>query len=134
VIREELDRLHDLSRELQELKDELAKSSSRPAPPPGAPAAAPDRPATEVPIPAPAAAAPGPRRPIGPVTTPPPPPTAPRPDQPRPGLGSPGTIGAPGPAGTDRDAVAWIHQRIMTIQHERETRWQKILKLLPGVS
>ena len=135
VIREELDRLHDLSRELQELKDELAKSSSRPAPPPGAPAAAPD-PArsTEVPIPAPAAAAPGPRRPIGPVTTPPPPPTAPRPDQPRPGLGSPGTAGAPGLAGTDRDAVAWIHQRIMTIQHERETRWQKIIKLLPGVS
>ena len=146
VIREELDRLHDLSRELQELKDELAKSSSRPAPAPAGPAVAPTRPAigtsaapadataAEVPIPAPAAAAPGPRRPIGPVTTPPPPPTAPRPDQPRPGIGSPDTIGAPGPAGTDRDAVAWIHQRIMTIQHERETRWQKILKLLPGVS
>ena len=26
----------------------------------------------------------------------------------------------------------WLHQRIMTLQRERETRWQKILKLLPG--
>ena len=45
VIREELDRLHDLSRELQELKDELAKSSARPSPPTAEPAAAPAAPA-----------------------------------------------------------------------------------------
>ena len=32
----------------------------------------------------------------------------------------------------ERDSVAWLHQRIMTLQQERETRWQKILKLLPG--
>ena len=45
VIREELDRLHDLSRELQELKDELARSSARPSPPTAEPAAAPAMPA-----------------------------------------------------------------------------------------
>ena len=69
-----------------------------------------------------------------PVAAPTPPPAAPRPDQPRPGVGSPAAAGAPGPAGTEQDAVLWIHQRIQTIQSERETRWQKILKLLPGVS
>jgi pSer/pThr/pTyr-binding forkhead associated (FHA) protein len=35
---------------------------------------------------------------------------------------------------SDRDAIVWIHQRIMKLQQERESRWQKILKLLPGVS
>jgi pSer/pThr/pTyr-binding forkhead associated (FHA) protein len=34
----------------------------------------------------------------------------------------------------ERDSIAWLHQRIMTLQRERETRWQKILKLLPGIS
>jgi hypothetical protein len=34
----------------------------------------------------------------------------------------------------ERDSVVWLHQRIMMLQQERETRWQKILKLLPGVS
>jgi hypothetical protein len=71
---------------------------------------------------------------MGPLTAPPPPPTAPRPDQSPPGVGSPGPIGAPGVAGAGQDAVAWIHQRIAAIQQERETRWQKIIKLLPGVS
>lgn len=42
--------------------------------------------------------------------------------------------GASPAADSDRDSVAWLHQRIMTLQQERETRWQKILKLLPGVS
>jgi hypothetical protein len=43
-------------------------------------------------------------------------------------------MGTPGAAGTGQDAVTWIHQRIAAIQQERETRWQKIIKLLPGVS
>ena len=34
----------------------------------------------------------------------------------------------------DRDVIIWLHQRMMTLQQERETRWQKILKLLPGLS
>ena len=37
-------------------------------------------------------------------------------------------------ADSEQDSIAWLHQRIMTLQHERETRWQKILKLLPGAS
>ena len=37
-------------------------------------------------------------------------------------------------ADSERDSIVWLHQRIMTLQRERETRWQKILKLLPGVS
>lgn len=35
---------------------------------------------------------------------------------------------------SDRDVVVWLHQRMMTLQRERETRWQRILKLLPGLS
>jgi len=38
------------------------------------------------------------------------------------------------PGNSDRDTVLWVHQRIAALQQERETRWQKILKLLPGAS
>jgi pSer/pThr/pTyr-binding forkhead associated (FHA) protein len=34
----------------------------------------------------------------------------------------------------DKDTIIWLHQRIMSIQRERESRWQKILKILPGTS
>ena len=158
VIREELDRLHDLTRELQELKEELARNprGAPPSPataPASSPAARPAAPALEIPIPPPRPAAPSsPPRPAqsaaaaapetiaarsaSPASPTPRPaaattsPEAPRPDQPAPGQTGPGVQGpAPG-----QDTVAWIHQRIMTIQRERETRWQKILKLLPGVS
>jgi hypothetical protein len=37
-------------------------------------------------------------------------------------------------ADSDRDTILWLHQRIMSLQQERESRWQKILKLLPGMS
>ena len=37
-------------------------------------------------------------------------------------------------ADSERDSIVWLHQRIMSLQRERETRWQKILKLLPGGS
>ena len=37
-------------------------------------------------------------------------------------------------ADNERDTVLWLHQRIAILQHERESRWQKILKLLPGMS
>ena len=176
VIREELDRLHQLSQELQELKQELANPSRQPGPASSevadsAVAAARDRwpaaepftataavrnrsgdrspasssgpsPAVPPPVtvlpPAPFAAVLGGRLPIGarppmvpPLSTPP---VAPRPDQSRPEPADPGSPDVPGPSNPDHDAVAWIHQRIMTIQSERETRWQKLLKLLPGVS
>lgn len=163
VIREELDHLHELTRELQELKEELARNpqgtspSPAVAPVPGAaavapaPAARPAAPAQEIPVPPPRPAAPP--RPAEPAaasaarspapaspSSPPPrptaasaattPPAAPRPDQPAPGQLGPGAQ-SPAPG---QDTVAWIHQRIMTIQRERETRWQKILKLLPGAT
>jgi pSer/pThr/pTyr-binding forkhead associated (FHA) protein len=35
---------------------------------------------------------------------------------------------------SDRDTVLWLHQRILVLQRERESRWQKILKLMPGMS
>ncbi len=35
---------------------------------------------------------------------------------------------------SDRDVVIWLHRRMVALQRERETRWQKILKLLPGLS
>jgi len=38
------------------------------------------------------------------------------------------------PEGSDGDVMLWLNQRIATLQEERETRWQKILKLLPGSS
>jgi pSer/pThr/pTyr-binding forkhead associated (FHA) protein len=41
--------------------------------------------------------------------------------------------GAPG-SDSDRATVLWLHQRIMVLQRERESRWQKILKLVPGMS
>jgi pSer/pThr/pTyr-binding forkhead associated (FHA) protein len=107
-----------------------------------------DRPAGPAPAEAPSAevppaAAAGPRRPARPAVAPsprpnlppaPPPPTGPRPDQRPPGVAAPGAVAAPGSAGSSQDAVAWIHQRIASIQQERETRWQKIIKILPGMS
>jgi hypothetical protein len=44
------------------------------------------------------------------------------------------TNGTGDPVDSEQDSLVWLHQRIMTLQRERETRWQKILKLLPGVS
>jgi pSer/pThr/pTyr-binding forkhead associated (FHA) protein len=37
-------------------------------------------------------------------------------------------------AENERDMMVWLNQRIVTLQNERESRWQKILKLLPGAS
>jgi pSer/pThr/pTyr-binding forkhead associated (FHA) protein len=65
------------------------------------------------------------------------PPAAPRTSEQRqePGLCSPSRPDGAGlAANSDRDTVAWLHQRIMSLQRERESRWQKILKLLPGMS
>jgi len=34
----------------------------------------------------------------------------------------------------ERDVMVWLHQRMVVLQQERESRWRKILKLLPGLS
>ncbi len=36
--------------------------------------------------------------------------------------------------GSEGDVMVWLHQRMMVLQQERESRWRKILKLLPGLS
>jgi hypothetical protein len=38
------------------------------------------------------------------------------------------------PSASEGDTVLWLHQRIAALQNERTSRWQRILKLLPGVS
>jgi Inner membrane component of T3SS, cytoplasmic domain len=141
VIREELDRLHDLTRELQDLKAELARAPTRaPAPavePAAPPSAAPTPIVTEPaasPVRVPAAGAVAGAAAAA-AAVPTLPPAGPRPDQVRPGVSiGAGAAGDSEAAGAPRDAVAWIHQRIAAIQQERETRWQKIVKLLPGMS
>ena len=37
-------------------------------------------------------------------------------------------------ADSDRDTVLWLHERILVLQRERESRWHRILKLMPGMS
>ena len=153
VIREELDRLHQLTAELQALRSELASSPRGPAGPGagGAAGAGPERGAAPIPtlaaVPPPAAAA---RRrepaaepglpPLAAATAagPPPqpssPPPRPRRDPPQGAIAAPAAPVPGGSAPGEADAVLWIHQRIAALQQERETHWQKILKLLPGAS
>jgi hypothetical protein len=35
---------------------------------------------------------------------------------------------------SERNVMVWLHQRMMVLQQERESRWRKILNLLPGLS
>jgi predicted component of type VI protein secretion system len=148
VIREELDRLHQLSEELQELKAELVNQSQGSAEPLGertGAAAGLNRHATTAANASAVAAASVRSGSTRPSTTPPgvsasaDSPSAPSPlltpcrDQPQPGIDSQGGPSASAVA-SDRDALLWLHERIATLQQERESRWQKILKLLPGVS
>jgi pSer/pThr/pTyr-binding forkhead associated (FHA) protein len=166
VIRTELDRLHQLTEELQALKVELAKQSggsaeplwertdaaaSNAAPPGSTSKAAAasarsssTRPSTTgvgassaaIPPPAPMTGAYAEERSVtvdSPLRSPATSPFAGQridQDQPRNTAqgGSGESAGDP-----DRDALLWLHERIATLQHERESRWQKILKLIPGV-
>ncbi|WP_165250289.1 FHA domain-containing protein [Paludisphaera soli] len=146
LIRQELDQLREVTREFQDLKSELAAYTrereaaadavaSAPVPPTEPAAAAtpatPTAPETPVPVAPPSPPSPAPEaepRPIpGPI--------------PGPGTGSARTQARPRrerpaqPAeGADADVLLWLNQRIATLQEERESRWQKILKLLPGSS
>jgi hypothetical protein len=84
--------------------------------------------------PAPAAVAPQAEAPSGPFVTPPPP--SPAEAAPK-GSARPGArarIERPTPAANEADVMLWLNQRISTLQEERESRWKKILKLLPGSS
>ncbi len=135
VIRAELDRLHELTEELQSLKDELGKraqaqsqpvSGSRASSPlPSTFSARGISPSEKARPSATSDRLPSERNALPPVS------------EQHQSAGSrsqlrPGDSGAG--ADTDKDTIIWLHQRIMSIQSERESRWQKILKFLPGVS
>ena len=40
--------------------------------------------------------------------------------------------GTNSPADPERNSIVWLHERIMSLQQERDSRWQKSLKLMPG--
>jgi predicted component of type VI protein secretion system len=147
LIRQELDQLREVTREFQDLKTELAAftrereaAAAAPSAPlpadPAAPATPAEPTAADLPAP-PVVEAPQPAPSPSPTTIPGP--------VPGPGTGSARTQARPrrerpakpaegGEANADADVMLWLNQRIATLQEERESRWQKILKLLPGSS
>lgn len=119
LIRRELDQLREVTREFQELKLELAALSR-------------DRDR--------AAAAPS----VAATQAAPPPPIS-QPLEERPGVDEIAastrqseekpTRRPTAERGSDEgDVMLWLNQRIATLQEERESRWRKILKLLPNAS
>ncbi|QEH39216.1 FHA domain protein (plasmid) [Aquisphaera giovannonii] len=155
TIREELDQLKDLTAEVQAIKLELAARSgaSTPVQPtlpemrrPAEAAPADHAVAADMPeeIPNPIAARIGPATPDpSPVAPPPAPDPSPiataasRAASPPAAAATAAGRPRPGAAadpGASQDVILWLHQRMTSLQQERETRWQKILKLLPGAS
>jgi pSer/pThr/pTyr-binding forkhead associated (FHA) protein len=150
VIRTELDQLHELTEEFHALKNELAnRSRAETASTPVAATSEPSNglgvtPVGPSPVISPSSltsSTPGQRSSLEPRLSPTqplssPPVALPTSEQRQePGLcSSTRPNGAGLAANSDRDTVVWLHQRIMSLQRERESRWQKILKLLPGMS
>lgn len=151
LIRQELDQLREVTREFQDLKSELAaftreREAAAAVATPAQPVALNPAPATPEPVDrsptpaspqsvtppaAPVAAAqpaasetPGTRPPAGQVHGQAGGPSRPRRERPAKAEGG----------DAEADVMLWLNQRIATLQEERETRWQKILKLLPGSS
>jgi pSer/pThr/pTyr-binding forkhead associated (FHA) protein len=155
VIREELDRLRDLTEEFHALKRELANRTQEPNAPvsvsagavasggssglkaaqgDGGKPSAMESPSVASSVPE-RRLSPTPRLSSVPPTSKSPEAHSRAEDLRESGLGSQAkTNGIGVPADSDRDSVVWLHQRIMILQRERETRWQKILKLLPGAT
>jgi pSer/pThr/pTyr-binding forkhead associated (FHA) protein len=110
VIRDEMDRLHQLSREVMALQAELARHPPASAKPRGAPSVAEPRatphsaPSKSTPRPAPAPKTITDSKPL------------------------PHIQGQP-----EKDMHAWLSQRIATLQEERQSRWQKIVTFLGGL-
>jgi len=135
VIREEMDRLQELTAEVQSLQAELAKmSSAKQAQTSGFHPTA--RPAQATPSPAP--------KPLPqPAIAMRPQPVADQARQPATGFHPPSpapmaTNGAESkspelPSGkSEADVHAWLSRRIVEIQQERQTRWQRIVSFLTG--
>jgi len=145
LIRQELDQLREVTREFQDVKLELAAYTRERA---QAESAAADSSAALADLPP----APRPQEVRTPTAAPAPLEESPSPSTSSTSSASPGprTESRPVPSGTaggpgnravegagsekERDVMLWLNQRIVTLQNERETRWQKILKLLPGAS
>lgn len=132
LVRQEFSRLNELTEEINGLKSELAEMTRKQTA-----AASPQPQPQSQPEPAPRP------RPVTPTVS-----AAPFQSQEKPvkkvASQAPGGVASesrprpePSPGGADpgdRDVIVWLHQRITKIQDEREGRWQKILKLLPGAS
>jgi pSer/pThr/pTyr-binding forkhead associated (FHA) protein len=110
AIRDEMDRLHQLSREVLALQAELAKR---------------EQPAPERARSTPAAA--GPRGVPNHVATNPASRSAPAPNPAAESKPLPLPQGQP-----EKDMHAWLTQRLATLQQERQSRWQKIVNFLGG--
>ncbi|MDQ2623268.1 MAG: hypothetical protein M3Y45_09560, partial [Actinomycetota bacterium] len=134
LIRQELDQLRDVTREFQELKVELATLSRERAQAQASPAPVSPAPAPAVePEPDAAKASVSSRRTAKAPSSPSPEPTdrqaaAASPEEPS-RRAKVDRGDAP-----DGDVMLWLNQRIATLQEERESRWRKILKLLPNAS
>jgi uncharacterized membrane protein len=121
TLQKELDHVHRITRELNELQAELRNNQRGPITArngsPTRPAAAPTPPATPS---APQARA------LPPASTP---------AQPRPAAAIPGPAAPVPPGGAMPDLGDmhdWVNQRIVTLQKERESSWQKILGFVMG--
>ena len=125
LIRRELDQLREVTREFQELKVELAtlaRDQGRAATPSQAAAAPSAAAAKAAPPPKPRPAA---KRPAPPVAASA---SSGRSEE------APDRRSTTKPEGDEADVMLWLNQRIATLQEERESRWRKILKLLPNAS
>ncbi|WP_337176254.1 FHA domain-containing protein [Paludisphaera sp.] len=163
LIRQELDQLREVTREVQDLKAELASYAKEreEARASGAATAAPT-PAVAPPV-SPVTPPPSPDPRPRPSPMPPPPSRSPDPEAnnagaradaakevpapsvapaadaetrgpARPGARPRPRVERPSPAANEADVMLWLNQRIGALQEERESRWRKILKLLPGSS
>jgi hypothetical protein len=117
AIREELDHLHDLTREIQALQAELLRRSQ---PPPPAPNGSSDGPAADGRPPASRVNGAGHAGPAAGAANPA-----------AASASLPKSI-APPPGMSDDEVHAWLSQRILAIQQERQTRWQKVMTFLSG--
>ncbi|HEY7159169.1 MAG TPA: FHA domain-containing protein [Gemmataceae bacterium] len=119
LIRQEMNHLQELTRELQGLPAELARHTSVSSRNAGA-APSPRPTAPVFPIAPPAAGA---ALPTLPRSSPP---------RPIPSAEPKSSPLSPTPAQSDAEVHAWLSQRLMVLQQERQSRWQKILSVLTG--
>jgi pSer/pThr/pTyr-binding forkhead associated (FHA) protein len=108
---QEMERVQELTRELEMLQQEAARHV------PGAAAAAPS-----APPPAPRSTPPSPQAPAPPAAAPAPPRAAPPAPMP--------SVVSGAPAGVD--IHVWLCQRMAAVQEERQNRWQRLMTLLGG--